>query len=65
MAFDHKKDIMSQQFSAMAPKMFRIKYSPEMIIDAFIYATSCSLYNKLREDFQLAIIVKKTKNFKT
>ena len=38
----------------MAPKMVRIKYSSDIIIHAFgYYATSQTLYNKLRDDFQL------------
>ena len=55
MAFDHKKNIVSQQFLAMAPKMVGIKYSSDIVICAFgCYATSWTLYNRLRDDFQLA-----------
>ena len=54
MAFDHKKNILSQQFLAMAPKMVGIKYSSDIVIQAFgYYATSWTLYNRLRDDFQL------------
>ena len=54
MAFDHKKNILSQQFLAMAPKMVGIKYSSYIVICAFgYYATSWTLYNRLRDDFQL------------
>ena len=37
MAFDHKKNILSQQFLAMAPKIVRIKYSSNIVIHAFGY----------------------------
>ena len=48
MAFDHKKNILSQQFLAMAPKMVGIKYSSDIVIRAFeYYATSQTLYNRL------------------
>ena len=41
MTFDHKKNILSQQFLAMAPKMVGIKYSSDIVIRAFGYhATS-------------------------
>ena len=54
MAFDHKKNIQSQQVLAMAPKMVGIKYSSDIVIHAFeYYATSQTLYNRLRDDFQL------------
>ena len=54
MAFDHKKNILSQQFLAMAPKMVGIKYSSNIVMHAFeYYATSRTLYNRLRDDFQL------------
>ena len=43
MAFDHKKNILSQQFLAMAPKMVRKKYSSDIVIR--------TLYNRLRDDF--------------
>ena len=55
MAFDHKKNILSQQFLAMAPKMVGIKYSSDIVIRAFgFYATSQTLYNRLRDNFQLS-----------
>ena len=45
MAFDHKKNILSQQFLAMAPKMVGIKYSSDIVICAFgYYAISWTLY---------------------
>ena len=54
MAFDHKKNIQSQQFLTMAPKMVGIKYSSDIVIHAFgYYATLQTLYNRLRDDFQL------------
>ena len=54
MAFDHKKNILIQQFLAMAPKMVGIKYSSDIVICTFgYYATSQTLYNRLRDDFQL------------
>ena len=54
MAFDYKKIILSQQFLAMAPKMVGIKYSSDIVIHAFgYYATSRTLYNRLRDNFQL------------
>ena len=54
MAFDHKKNILSQQFLTMAPKIVGIKYSSDIVICAFgYYATSWTLYNRLRDDFQL------------
>ena len=43
MAFDHKKNILSQQFLAMAPKIHAFVY----------YVTSQTLYNRLRNEFQL------------
>ena len=55
MPFDHKKNILSQQFLAMAPKIVEIKYSSDIVIHAFgYYATSQTLYNRLRDDFQLS-----------
>ena len=60
MAFDHNRDIISQQFSEMA----RMKYCLEIIICAFeYYTTSHSLYNRLRVDFllpSLALLAKMT-----
>ena len=54
MAFDQKKNILSQQFLAMAPKMFGIKYSSDIVIRAFrYYATSRTLFYRLRDYFQL------------
>ena len=54
MAFNHKKDILSQHFSVMAHKMVGMKYSSDIVIYAFEYcATLQSLYNRLRQDFQL------------
>ena len=51
-----KKDVIIQQISAMG-SLVHIgdkKYKPEMIIRAFEYfATSRSLYNRLRQDFEL------------
>ena len=32
MAFDHKKNILSSQFLATAPKMVEIKYSSDIVI---------------------------------
>ena len=54
MAFDNKKNILSQQVLEMAPKMLGIKYRSDIVICAFgYYATSRTLYNRLRDDFQL------------
>ena len=59
MAFDHKKNILSQQFFAMTLKMVGIKYSSDRVIHAFgYYATSRTLYNRLRDDFQLLSLAK-------
>ena len=42
----------------MAPKMVGIKYRSDMIIRAFgYYATSRTLYYRLRDDFQLPSLV--------
>ena len=58
MAFDHNKNILIKQFLAMAPKMFGIKYSSDIVICAFeYYATSRTLYNRLRDDFHLPSLV--------
>ena len=55
MAFDLKKNILNQ-FLAMAPKMVGIKYSSDIVILAFgYYATSRTLYNRLRE-FSITLI---------
>ena len=66
--FDHKKNILSQQFLAMAPKMVGIKYRSDIVIRTFgYYATSRTLYNRLRDDFQLpslATFVADRKNWK-
>ena len=52
MAFDHKKNILSQQFLAIALKIVGIKYSSDIVIQAFrYYATSWILYNRLRDNF--------------
>ena len=57
MVFDHKKNILSQQFLAMSPKVVGIKYSSDIVIRAFwYYATSRTSYNRLREDFQLPLL---------
>ena len=54
MPFDCMKNILSQQFLVMAPKMVGIKYYSDIVVRAFgYYATSRILYNKLRDDFQL------------
>ena len=54
MALDHKNNILSQQFLTMAPKMVGIKYSSDTAIHAFgYYATSQTLSNRLRDNFQL------------
>ena len=54
MAFDHKKNILSQQILVMAPKMVGIKYRSDIVIHAFgYYATSQRLYSRLTDDFQL------------
>ena len=54
MAFDHKENILSQQFLANTPKMVGIKYRSDIVICAFgYYATSRTLYNRLTDDFQL------------
>ena len=58
MAFDHKKNILSQQSLAMAPKMVGIKYSSDIVICTFgYYATSRIFYNRLRGDLQLPSLV--------
>ena len=54
MAFDHKKNILSQQILVMAPEMVGIKYSSDIVIHDFgYYATSQILYYRLTGDFQL------------
>ena len=66
MAFDHKKIILSQQFLAVDPRMVGKKYcSHIVIIDFGYYAILQSLYNRLRDDFQLpslATLRRMTKN---
>ena len=58
MAFDHKKNVLSQQFLAMAPKMVGIKYSSDIVIHAFgYYATLQTLYNRLDRDIGPAVRV--------
>ena len=37
MSFDHKKDILSQHFSAVALKMVEMKCSSDIVIHAFEY----------------------------
>ena len=45
MAFDHKKNILSQQFLAIAPKMVGMKYSSDIVIRNFgYYEISRTLY---------------------
>ena len=54
MAFDHKRDIFSQHFSAIASKMVVTKYSADIVIRTFEHsATLWSLHNRLRQDFEL------------
>ena len=54
MVFEHKKNILSQHFLAKASKMVGIKYSSDIVIRAFeYYATSRTLYNRIRDYFQL------------
>ena len=61
MAFDHNTDIKRQQFSAMAPKVFRMKYIPEIIIYTLENnATSRSWYNRLIVGFHLATLPRLT-----
>ena len=56
--FDHKKNILSQQFLAMAPKMVGIKYSSDIVILTFgYYTTPRTLYDRLKDDFQLPSLV--------
>lgn len=50
MTFDNKKDILSQNFSAIAPKMVGMTY---IYSDKCFLATSRSLYNRITQDFQL------------
>lgn len=57
MGFDHKKAILSQHFLAIVPKIVGMKDSSDIVIHASeYYATSRSLYNQLRQDFQLPSI---------
>ena len=51
----HKKNIVQQQVSAMAPVTVGMQsYGPEIIVRAFEYfAISRTLYNRLRIDQQL------------
>ena len=55
---DHKKEIIQQQLSVMCPKIVGTHiYGTEIIVRAFEYfATSRSLYNRLREDYKLPSI---------
>ena len=56
MAFDPKKGVMRQHFSAIGPKMVGMKHSSDIVICAFeYYVKSRSLYNRLRHDFQLLL----------
>ena len=58
MAFDHKKKYPESIILAMAPQMVGIKYSSDIVICAFeYYATSRTLYNRLRDDFHLPSLV--------
>ena len=52
---DNKKEILQQQLQAMGPKKVgKPVYSPAFMVRAFQYfATSRSLYERLRHDFQL------------
>ena len=71
MAFDHKKNILSQQFLAMAPKMVGIKYSSDIVKRAFLGTMQHhrTLYNRVRDDFLLSSLgnIRKddVKTFKT
>ena len=57
MAIDNKKCVLQDHLSAMAPTVGKRMYSQELIVRAFQYfATSMSLYNQLRIDYQLPSI---------
>lgn len=55
---DHKKEIIHQQLQAMGTQQIgKPLYTPDVMIRAFRYfATSRSLYQQLREDYQLPSI---------
>ena len=59
----HKKNIIQQQVSAMAPVTVGMQsYGPEIIVRAFEYfATSRTLYNRLRIDQQLPSVTTLTR----
>lgn len=63
MEIDHKKIVLNQQITSMAPKPVGTKlYEPDMLIRAFEYfATSRSLYHRLRKDFQLPSVATLTR----
>ena len=57
MEIDNKKCVLQEHLSAMAPTVGKRMYSQELIVRAFQYsATSRSLYNRLRIDYQLRFI---------
>ena len=55
MKMDNKKQVIQQQLQAMGTKQIgKPLYTPDVVIRAFQYfATSRSLYEKVRQDFQL------------
>ena len=54
---DNKKCVLQEHLSTMAPTVGKTMYSQELIVRAFQYfATSRSLYNRLRIDYQLLSI---------
>ena len=55
MEFDNRKTVLHQHVLSMIPRTVGTKnYSPEIIVRAFEYfSTSRSLYNELRDDYQL------------
>ena len=56
---DNKKCVLQEHLSTMAPTVGKTMYSQELIVRAFQYfATSRSLYNRLRIDYQLSSIKK-------
>ena len=59
----HKKNIIQQQLSSMAPVNVGLQsYGPEIIVRAFEYfATSRTLYNRLRIDQQLPSVTTLTR----
>ena len=57
MEIDNKKCVLQEHLSAMAPTVGKRMYSQELIVRAFQYfATSRSLYNRLRINNQLPSI---------